>query len=1161
MADKEVVISLAGGINQDESVHNPPPENRGVSSYELGDYKYALNIRVGSSIEDNSGAGEYIASTLEIANYYTWDGAAWQSGSAPAGTNTAINKLEDNGKFYWAVHNSNGDHQILMFVKHERQIYELCKWSGLNFDLTKFVSMCRINKWLIITDKNSPPRIMNVDIDTTDDTQIFRLRQTLGANFSEFHISFAKWPPLAPPLVRKATSGTSDYTEKGIVQICYRYVYKGGMKSTFSPPSWFVTNEIHGSGVPFSIYIPGYIFDFETPANTAFQHSSVKFYEIVEYIELAYRESTRDSWKLFKRHTVTSGDNINFEFENNGPSARIAANDIGLYFDSIPFKSGSCEAIDNRPMLGDNEDELPAVTDFDVEDVAVHSMTPGFASWNESASGFSSLSGAQQTALQQIMDVRRMSFKERGIYKLGIVYQHFSGRENLATTLDKWTYTIPSSIALGAIERYHALGFNIPAGVTPPDWAVAYKIVRSNCLNIEHFVCGIVNDFKFLQNDVNAISDEITTPNSIKSIMNDFFDANTIVSVIDKAFKKKFGLVERILADIRKNKVAPSITASSRLYLDISNWFVTSKKDSGATEDWPANNVFYQFQAGDRVRFWGSTSSNFNVGDLVRFDQEIIEYTGKGIIVNKPETLVTLKTRSEASPNPSQSYVVEIYRPKEFNEDEDVIFYDMGEWYPITQPRTASRDFAKRDFRWTSATAVTASTVNGHTIYNKMPISVGDVWMVAKDFYFDFNTAFSGAFTGAKWPQMTQDPERAWDFWERNTGRAYAAYRYLPTETDKPTQVRFGGKFLEDSLFVSINNFRDEWQHIYPSEYGRIRAMKNTSNAQVESVGSILLIIGEVEAWSVYVNRTTLEDLSGKTQVTISDKVLGSYNTLLGQQGTLNPDSISAKNGRVLWWNARVGEWVRYSRDGLTEISDRGMKNWFKDLSDLLIDEYNGGTTPKVLSTFDDYHKCWVTYIHHADLPATFKGYSSYKCVTFAERNADKRWKEWLPAEGTEIFASLDNEVYSIIGSEVHIHEAGNDFGSWFGVKKDVYIEVIANAEVRKNKIWKAVALESSDAWSFESVKGDWRSNGATRQETRMRQDDLQKKEWTFWTNIKKDKNTPNAASEQAGVVNGENMRSKSLRIMMKLDPAVDYLSVFNYLIVTYDDSPVNPKK
>ena len=52
-------------------------------------------------------------------------------------------------------------------------------------------------------------------------------------------------------------------------------------------------------------------------------------------------------------------------------------------------------------------------------------------------------------------------------------------------------------------------------------------------------------------------------------------------------------------------------------------------------------------------------------------------------------------------------------------------------------------------------------------------------------------------------------------------------------------------------------------------------ALINTSNTQVESVGNILLAIGEDQSWSIYVNRVTIDDLSGRTQVGLSEKVLG----------------------------------------------------------------------------------------------------------------------------------------------------------------------------------------------------------------------------------------------------------------------------------------------
>jgi len=1148
MADKEITIAALGGINQDDSAFVPPAGSGGVSPFEQGDYRYALNCRIGSSIEDNSSSVENITSTLLVDNYWTWDGAAWISGSAPAGTNVALNKFEDreNNIFYWFVKNSNNNHQILKFVKHENKIYELLNWSGLEFDT--FISVCKISKYLIFTDDINPPRIIDVE-------NIHVLKYTLGVNFSEFHISFAKWAPQMPPLVTGDTGNTSEFIEKGAFQFSYRYVYVGGFKSTLSPPSPFCSNQMNDTDYVFVVTVPGFVYDKEN--DSYFTHESIKFYEVVEYIELLYREDPIQPWKMFQRHQVESSGNQVFSFSNNGNIAIIPEIEGNQYSDSVPFLSRACEAIDNRPMFANNTDELE-VPEFEVEDVQVHSSSRS-VSWNWVGSSFSGLSAEAQAVRSGLSYLQQFSFKTGGIYKLGILYQHYSGRTGLVISPNNWIYQIPRPplVALDptSFDYLYALGFYITNGIIPPDWATSYQIVRTNCLNMEFFLQGIDNDVKFLSKTTtpsSSLVDYETTPRLIQDIIN-----NSINNA--KNASDNLDLARMMASAYREDVEVATLTSASRIYFDCNNWINQAKANLAGTTSNPSAEIFYNFKKGDRLRFIGN-----NGGSPLWYDVEIIEFTGRGFIVNKPDDILEIKKVSEAGFTPCYQQI-EVYRPKTVNLEDNFIFYEMGEWYPITDPGTVSRDFSKRDFRWTDQSTVTDTLYCNdlYPIYHQMPVYTGDVWNVYKLLYFDYYSAAvykDGLSTINRVTQMNSDSRNAGGPWNHNQGRPFVAYEYIPTQFVKETQIRFGNKFLEDSLFTGINTFRERNQFIYPSEYGPIRAMINTSNAQVQSVGNVLLVLGEQETWSVYVNRTTLEDLSGRSQVAISDKVLGSYNTLLGSQGTLNPESISKESERVLWWNERKGVWVRYSRDGLTEISKFGMKNWFKDLSDLMNSYYyTGSEVPKVLSIFDDYHEEWITTINHSLLPASFKGYDSYKCVSFAERNADKRWKsfyDYLP----DLFAGLDNTTYSIIGSEIHIHEGGADFGSFYGVKKDSIIEFVLNPEYRKNKIWKAITLTSSDRWSFPSILGDWKSNGATRQQSEILLAQLKNLEDSYWSPVRKDGNSPNAATFEEGVVKGNSMRSKTLLLQLMLDPDVDYYSLLHWLNVSYDLSEQNPK-
>src|SRR5882724_9721880 len=238
MAEEVMLFAgSGGGMDQDTSPYSP------LEEFSKGSYRFALNARVGNTSVNNEGALENIPSTALKNSYNIWNGSAWVSGSAAAGTNEAINHYDDRsaGIVYWVVYNSGGNHTILYYVKSSQQIYELLKWSGLNFLLTNFVSMTKIDKYLILTDGNpdlqtgNPPRCIDV-------TTIYILKNTLGANFSEFHISFSKWSPVQPPVVTSAGITGNVFILKGIYQFAYRYVYIGGFRSCWSPPSTFYTN-------------------------------------------------------------------------------------------------------------------------------------------------------------------------------------------------------------------------------------------------------------------------------------------------------------------------------------------------------------------------------------------------------------------------------------------------------------------------------------------------------------------------------------------------------------------------------------------------------------------------------------------------------------------------------------------------------------------------------------------------------------------------------------------------------------------------------------------------------------------------------------------------------------------------------------------------------
>src|SRR5690606_38872411 len=115
-------------------------------------------------------------------------------------------------------------------------VYRVLQWSGLPFSEDMFVKMAMIDSWLVITARGMSPLLINVD--TVNDTII--LSEGLS-NFREYHISLHKWAPVMPPIVKAYYAGSgndrSDVFHGKLYQFSYRYIYKFGLRSRWSPIS------------------------------------------------------------------------------------------------------------------------------------------------------------------------------------------------------------------------------------------------------------------------------------------------------------------------------------------------------------------------------------------------------------------------------------------------------------------------------------------------------------------------------------------------------------------------------------------------------------------------------------------------------------------------------------------------------------------------------------------------------------------------------------------------------------------------------------------------------------------------------------------------------------------------------------------------------------
>ena len=92
-----------------------------------------------------------------------------------------------------------------------------------------------------------------------------------------------------------------------------------------------------------------------------------------------------------------------------------------------------------------------------------------------------------------------------------------------------------------------------------------------------------------------------------------------------------------------------------------------------------------------------------------------------------------------------------------------------------------------------------------------------------------------------------------------------------------------------------------------------------------------LFILQEDKCNAAGINKDFIFTAEGQPLSTASNIVIGQIRTFLGVYGiSTNPESFAVKGNRKYFTDKKRGVVLRLTRDGLTEISNTGMRNYFK---------------------------------------------------------------------------------------------------------------------------------------------------------------------------------------------------------------------------------------
>ena len=227
-------------------------------------------------------------------------------------------------------------------------------------------------------------------------------------------------------------------------------------------------------------------------------------------------------------------------------------------------------------------------------------------------------------------------------------------------------------------------------------------------------------------------------------------------------------------------------------------------------------------------------------------------------------------------------------------------------------------------------------------------------------------------------------------------------------------------------------------------EYGTIQALKTRD--------SNVVVFTEDKVLKVLANKDILFNADGTTNVTASDKVLGNATPFSGDYGiSTDPSSIASDQYRIYFTDKQRGAVLRLSMDGLTPISNVGMKSFFRD------------HLPKSKTLVGTFDKVSGEYNLGIEYQPIWDSETEYSTTTVSFNESSKGWvsfKSFTPPAGL----SVAGKYFTTDSNGIYLHNSGNFENSFYGVKKDSSITVLFNDSPSEIKNFETIVMEAEVA-------------------------------------------------------------------------------------------------
>jgi len=313
-----------------------------------------------------------------------------------------------------------------------------------------------------------------------------------------------------------------------------------------------------------------------------------------------------------------------------------------------------------------------------------------------------------------------------------------------------------------------------------------------------------------------------------------------------------------------------------------------------------------------------------------------------------------------------------------------------------------------------------------------------------------------------------------------NTSVSFGAKAYLVEE--EPQASKRINALIYSGIFNSRTGVNNTNQFPADKDISKAVDPANGSIQKLHAEDTNLIIFQENKISRALIDKDAIYSAEGGGSVTSSNLVIGQIVPYAGNFGiSKNPESFAVYGFRKYFVDKNRNAVLRLSQDGLTEISNYGMKDFFRDQLtslDLIVKE-RGRKSGKIVGGWDTYTKQYVVSMQPSVDNEQLAEYDNYKTLSFDE---DVRgWTSFYNYKPSFMF-SLKGKFYttpvdsSSINSGVYLHNAPDidvNRANFYGRQYNSSIKFIFNPKVSLSKNFKTINYEGGNGWQVDSFISD----------------------------------------------------------------------------------------